>query len=116
RELANFALTVLNPVANDDLPTLKKCLDDPDLNVQDAAAICLGTIHQQPVRVIPVLSQLVAEHRNGQEARVDALWSLGRFGGQAKTAVPTLIELVEDHEEYIRFAATNALKAIDEFN
>ena len=44
---------------------------------------------------------------------LDAIESIGKFGAQAKPAVPMLIELLNDPQPAIRAAAANALKAID---
>ena len=49
RYVSVFALRCLGPVASDALPSLIKCLDDPEFTVQDDAVMAPGTIrHEYP--------------------------------------------------------------------
>ena len=113
RYVSVFALRCLGPVASDALPSLIKCLDDPEFTVQDDAVMGLGTIHQEAERVVPILIQFIEKHRTDQILYRDAIDSLRMFGAQAKPAVPTLVGLLDSREENIRSAATSALKQID---
>jgi hypothetical protein len=116
RYAAVFALRSLGPVAGDALPSLIKCLKDPDFRVQSDAILGLGEIHQEPERVIPILVKLLDEPQNPQHSEIirsDAIWSLRHFGALAKPALPSLLRLLDDAHENIRYDATNALKAID---
>jgi HEAT repeat protein len=42
-----------------------------------------------------------------------AISSLGRFGVDASTAIPAIVRLLQDPDEYVRRFATNALCDIE---
>ena len=113
RYLSVFALRSLGPVAKDALPHLIRCLDDPEFIIRDDAVTAMGTIHEKPEQVIPILTNFLQKWHSRTILCVDATIALGKFEAQARTAVPTILELLNDNEANIRVAATNALKQID---
>lgn len=113
RYLSVFTLRCLGPVAADALPSLIICLNDPEFTVRDDAVSALGTIHEQPERVVPILTDFLQKNRADGILCVEAIGSLAKFGVEAKPAVPILLELLNDKEPQIRSAATNALTQIN---
>jgi HEAT repeat protein len=89
------------------------CLDDPEFTVRDDAVMAMGTIHEQPERVIPTLIQFIKKYRTDRILCRDAIESLSTFGLQARPAQSVLLELLDSDEASIRFAATNALRQIN---
>jgi HEAT repeat protein len=93
-----------------------ECLKDPDVTIRGEAATGLGEIHQQPERSVSILMDFIEKYRTDRIhwfPSYDAITSLPKFGAQAKPAVPILIGLLNDPQQGIREAATNALKNID---
>jgi hypothetical protein len=116
RRVAVSALGQLGPTASAAWPVMVKYLNDPDETVRALAAMGLGEIHQEPEKSIRILMDFIEQYRTDRNYRFtsqDAILSLGKFGPQAKPAIPMLIGLLRDPQEYIRDAATNALKEID---
>ena len=113
RYLSVFTLRCLGPVAADALPSLIICLNDPEFTVRDDAVEALGTIHEQPERVVPILVEFLQKYRTDPILCDDAIGSLSRFGTQAKPAVPILMEFLKDKETSVRSQATNALMQIN---
>jgi hypothetical protein len=108
-----FALRCLGPVASNALPALLVCLKDPDATVRDDAVTALGEIHQQPERVIPILAQFLKTNRSNIFVHMDTLVALGKFGADAKPAVPAILDCVEDIDQDVKAAALQALSKID---
>ncbi len=117
RYAVGFTLEALAPVAgNDLLPFLKKCVEDPDVIVQSEAIRVLGQMRQESEQVIPLLLAILAKpsgQQGSMRIRADTLRALRQFGVDAKPAVPSLVELLNDADVDIRSAATNALRKID---
>ncbi|MGO8925638.1 MAG: HEAT repeat domain-containing protein [Limisphaerales bacterium] len=116
RLTAVLTLRSLDPVACDAVPALIKCLQDPDFTVRSDAIFGLGELHQDPDRVIPILVEFLDKPQNPQQSvalRDRALGSLRQFGPQAKSAIPSLLRLLNDEHEILRWEATNALRVID---
>jgi hypothetical protein len=113
RYLTVFALRSLGPVASEALPSLIKCLDDPDFTIRDDAIASLGTIHEQPGRIVPIITNFLEKNRSNLILRGDAIRSLGSFGADAKAAVPMISGFLNDNNEEVRSEASNALGRID---
>ncbi|HEV7927369.1 MAG TPA: HEAT repeat domain-containing protein [Verrucomicrobiae bacterium] len=116
RRLAIFVLSRLGPTASEALPEFIKCLNDPDEPTRDIAATGLGEIHQVPEKSVPILMDFFEKfHKDAyhEMSSHEAIRSIGRFGAQAKPAIPMLIGLLNDPVSDIRDAATNALRCID---
>lgn len=112
---AVFALGCLGPAASEALPEVIGCLNDQSEMIRIQAVIGLGKIHQKPEKTAPILINFIKKYRIDREWRPSlfAIQSLGKFGAQAKPAVPILLELLNDPRTVISDAATNALRDID---
>jgi HEAT repeat protein len=81
------------------------------------AIVNLGDIHVEPDRAVPLLINSL--HDPIPHIPPNAVVALGRFGPEAKLAVPALVEFLNTYTgnspfQYVaRSYATNALKAID---
>ena len=116
RHAALFALRYLGPEAADTQQWLIECLKDPRFTMQGDAKLVLSELRQNPERAIPILVKFLDESQNAQDSLMicaNAIWLLGQFGPEAKPAVPSLLRLLDDAHEGIRFYATNALNQID---
>jgi HEAT repeat len=101
-----FALDELGSLAADALPYMVKCLKPDEFH----------SIHMEPERAIPVLVRLLDESQNephSERIRGNAISGLRQFRALAKPAVPSLLRLLNDANEDIRWQATNALLDID---
>jgi len=92
------------------IPDLLRCLDDPDPGVREGAAIALGDMQKQPDRVVPRLMERLAD--TNSTVRADAALAIGLFEAQARMAVPKLIELQDDVSEEVRQKAAAAVKKV----
>jgi len=116
RYLAIFALRCLAPIASEALPEMIACLNDPDFTIRSEAAMALGDVHQEPEKLVRILMDFLEKYRADRInwfPSYDAIRSLAKFGTQAKSAVPLLVELLNDPQQGIREAATNSLREID---
>jgi HEAT repeat protein len=116
RHLAIFALRCLGPIASEALPEMFVCLNDPDFTIRSEAATAVGEIHQESEKSVRILIDFIEKYRADRINWFpidDAIRSLAKFGAQAKPAAPSLVELLDDPEQGIRGAATNALREID---
>lgn len=96
--------------AEDAIPDLLQCLDDPEPAVRGAAAITLGDMRKQPDRVVPKLVERLSD--TNSSVRVDAVIALGLFESRARVAIPKLTELQNDPDAEVRQKATAALKEV----
>jgi HEAT repeat protein len=87
---------------------LIESLKKPQLDVW--AADILGRLGLEPDLSIPALAECLRSPNRG--LRIMALYSLEKFGGSAKGAVPTLLKTIDDPEVKVRMEATNALEKI----
>jgi hypothetical protein len=86
-------------------------LKDSDTMVRQQAAASLNIFTNEPALVIPGLIQLL--HDPEEPSRAIAIFSLGTFGPQAKSAVPAILKGLQSTNLAARQNATNALKQID---
>ena len=113
---AVFALGGLGSIAGDAIVPLVERLNDRDFMVRNTAIMAVGRIRKDPERVIPGLIKILEKPRTPNETfsfQYNALWSLQKFGAEAKPANTALLPYLNDTEEVLRSAATNALKAIN---
>jgi HEAT repeat protein len=96
--------------AEEAIPGLLRCLDDPEPAVRGEAAFALGDMRKQPDRVVPKLMERLAD--TNSSVRADAAVALGLFGAQARMAVPKLMELQNDSSIEVRQQAIAALKKV----
>jgi len=102
---AAWTLGDIGPEAKDAIPTLINLLEDEDILVRVYAAEALYKI--DPERCVTTLIALL-EHGDG-EIRSSAADALGMIGPEAKDAIPALINLLEDEDEFVRLSTTVAL-------
>ena len=108
--LAAFAIVDLGTNATPAIAVFLHDLGSSSDLVRERAAEALGNLHLQPDIVVPALKHLLTDH--SLMARCAALSSLGRFGLDAGTAMPGIVLLLNDPEEYVRKLATNAVCSI----
>lgn len=113
RYLAFFTLRCLGPVAKEALPLMIAHLDDPEFTVQDEAVMALGTIHEEPDQVVPIIMHFLEKNHGNAILCQEAIDALGKFGAKATPAVPMLVGLLDNEHAETRSWATNALKLID---
>jgi hypothetical protein len=106
---AAFCLCRIGPAAEEAVPALLRCLGDSA--TRDNAFAALRSISAKPDVVVPVLIGHLGSPAMDQQAW--ALKCLGEFGADAKTALPAVLTLLDDHQLYVRQTATNALRKID---
>jgi hypothetical protein len=92
RYLTVFTIRCLGPIARDALPSVIKCLNDPDFTIRSDASAALGTIHEDPKHVVPILLDFLEKNRDNPILRDGTEFSLGQFGPQAESAVPALLK------------------------
>jgi hypothetical protein len=90
------------------VPDLMRCLDEPE--IAWGAARALGNAQLAPEVVVPALTN--AMRFNDMLTRVIVAETLGRFREQARAAIPVLVPVLNDSDDRIRLAATNALMRI----
>jgi HEAT repeats/HEAT repeat len=104
------ALGYIGPPAKEAAPSLLGWATNADARVCVGAMYALARIHEEPNRVVPVLTD--ALHSTAAVVRMNAVSALQLLGPDAKAAVPALVELFNDSRAEVRENATNALKAI----
>ena len=114
--LAIFAVYCLSGTA--DLGTnrltaaalLIECLQEKDLDLTRYAAEAIGWHRLDAANSVPLLEKLL--HHSNRAIRFAAAGGLGRFGEQAQTAVPQLLEALKDPTPQVSLEASNALHRI----
>jgi HEAT repeat protein len=88
---------------------LIEALHDPDDQVREHAADSLGSIGQSPELAVPALVRLL---KDDSLSRNSSLRALIKFGPAARTAAPTLIDLLKRDDAYLPWYAAQVLGAI----
>jgi HEAT repeat protein len=114
RYIAVFALRTLGPAAEPAIPFYLQCLTNKDNTIRNEAAVGLARIpHRRETTLPAILKYLESiENSDGWEL-YSAIELLGRFGTNAKPAVPRLLSLLNDSNPRVREAVTNSLLWID---
>ena len=108
--------------AESETTRLFAAFEDPDASVRSAAAIALisiepqnaSTIDKAMPRLIDALIGLkIAAPNNPLNFRYPAIKALKPCGIRARSAVPALLECLNDRERFVQDAAAQCLKAID---
>jgi hypothetical protein len=81
-----------------------------DRLVQARAKLALGNIHSQPGIAVPALVGILSQRNGSMHLTVQAL---GKFGSDAKEAIPALRLLLDNPNFNIRSSASNALQEIE---
>jgi HEAT repeat protein len=92
RRFSAQALGEVGPDARDAVPALKGSLGDPKKEVVEAAATALGKLGSEG---ITALTDVVQNKKQDVEVRRSAVAALGLAGGNAKDAVPVLIDVLK---------------------
>jgi HEAT repeats len=106
---AAYSIHVLGEAARPAVPLLIGHLQDPDVGV--GAAATLGLLKMEPALVVPALGENL--QNSNYSARCWAAMALRHFGGEARSAVPALLQTLRDTNFVVRQEVTNALLAID---
>ncbi|MGZ8899054.1 MAG: HEAT repeat domain-containing protein, partial [Limisphaerales bacterium] len=91
RAAAFMALARFGDATPQVLGVLHPGLEDPEPVVQLQAAKSLWALHQDPARLIPVLTRIL-----GTSERWQAAYALGEMGACASAAVPALAQLLRE--------------------
>jgi hypothetical protein len=113
RDLAAYVFANMNsPGTNAEpaVPILLKSLDDPDIDLAEAAALALGQLLLHTNQVVPALASKLTGPASRLKAQ--AAMSLAAYGQAASSATPLLLRALSDNDPDVRYAATNALSAI----
>ena len=114
RYIAVFALRTLGPAAEDAIPFYIQCLTNKDNTIRNEAAVGLALVpHRRETTLPPFLKYLESIESSGGWELYSAIGLLGRFGTNAKPAVPRLLSLLNDSNPNVREAVTNSLLWID---
>ena len=116
RGTAAYALADMGKTAQEAIPPLTHTAQDASEWVRRHATEALGLIGQQVADEMD-LSETVQVLTNGLGddyywVRDNAARSLAKLGTRAESAIPTLVEQLEDENRYVRFHAALALKQI----
>ena len=105
-------LSQMGPASRPAIPSLLRAVTNADYDVRWTATFALGQIHAEPELVVPVLINALHDPVPGM--RGYAMSALKAFRGEARQAVPALVESLEtEQNEYGKRDAQEALKAID---
>ena len=107
RLAAVAALAIMGPKATSAVPVLGKALRDTSSGVSMRAAMALGRIGPPAV---PELTKALKD--NHDQTRQSAIYGLSLAGADAHTAVPSLIEALQEPNPEIRDRAFDALSQI----
>jgi hypothetical protein len=110
RELQTVVMGALRQLGTNGsvvIPVLIEQLRDKDAEVVATAASLLGEVRDEPDLEIPALVRTI--DIPVRQVRCSAIYALGRFGNQARLAVPSLLIALNDQEARVRETATNAI-------
>jgi HEAT repeat protein len=107
---AALAIVNLGTNASPAIPIFLRDLQSPNHFVRERAADALGNLHIEPAVVIPALTNLFTDL--SQSAVCISLTSLGQFESAARPATPAILVMLQDPNENVRMAATNAIMKI----
>lgn len=109
-------IVTLDQEAKIAVPALLKLLRNKADPARGQAALTLGVLGVQAVIVVPELIATLQDANNSDEgvsAAIAAASALGRFGHEAKDAVPALVMAMKNPSPGLQDAAAKALKKID---
>ena len=86
------------------------CLQEKDPELVAGIARDLGALKQEPEIAVPALTKKLQDFAG--YVRFNAAWSLGEFGSAARSAMPALVDMLNDPDIHGRKVATNAIKKI----
>ena len=110
---AAMSLGMIGQPAEAAVPALLERVDDHYTIVQIFSIAALGEIHADASTVVPGLTnKLVTTSKNGL-TETFVMEALGKFGEEAKGALPVITSQLNSTYPEARMSATNALKLID---
>src|SRR5262249_15617128 len=102
--------------ANGAIPDLLKLLNSPPAGdaeevdrLVSVAAWALGRVDTKGVVAIDALTKLLKKKQTGLKARWKASEALGDFGPLARTAIPTLVKVMEDADASREYELKNCV-------
>jgi HEAT repeat protein len=109
RWYATLALARIGPGARDAIPPLMSLLEERSQYeyVRAGAALALGSIHEDPQRVVPLLAETLESDL--ASVRRHSARALGRFGSQAEPAVPRMLAQLRRDDLIFRIDLAEAL-------
>lgn len=110
QRLAFICLETIGPPAQEAVPDVIAFISHTNSFLSFSAKEALGKICSQPQLSVPALTANLATHDPSVRA---TLMALGKFGADAKEAIPAILPLLSDNDRIIRIDATNTLKTID---
>ncbi len=105
-----WALGAIGPPAAKAVPLLLRASTETNYTRRNAI-YALGKIHAEPELVVPALTNLLTNP--DRDVRASTISSLELFGSGAKSAVPVLIQSLNDPNPPVRKLARSALQKID---
>jgi len=93
------------------IPVLKEAITNSDARNRHWAAVYLHRIDSTDAGVLPVFIGSLTNDDSG--IRISAAYSLRPYGGEAKAAVPALLNLLHDSDAEVRKAVRAVLGKID---
>ena len=141
REFAIKAIGKMNPAWEGVSATIRRGLRDEDISVRRASASIFSTMNPVPAAVLFTLAETLGDkdsllrslvrstfidlgpigvnalaqtcQSENEELRCSAVTTLGTIGCEAKRALPTLKEMLNDENEKVRSAAEESIKLIN---
>ena len=110
RRYSAYARSLLGPLSVDAIPKLAERLQDEHMGYMAARA--LGDIGPAASDAIPQIIE--ALRKDSTLSRMEFAIALGKFGAEAKEAVPDLRSLLQDPDENVQGAAAKALQRIEQ--
>jgi len=105
------AVKVLTTIGPDTIQSLKSALTSESEAARLSAIATLGTIARQSNEVVPLLIARLDEPND--PIRMTTAWALGRFGVEARMALPKLSAMTNDSCYSVREQAVRAIQRID---
>jgi HEAT repeat protein len=102
------ALAEIGPDAALGLPVALEALKSPDLTIRQGALDLLLRLDPKHKDLLPAALELL----KNASARQGALAFLGRMGEGAARAVPQMVEVLKDPNDYVRRQAADALRQV----
>ena len=84
-------------------------LRDNSRGVRDAARFAIEALQTNVDGIVTELVKLLADREADSRARAAAADSLGSLGGQAREALPVLVEVISESDQLVRAAAVDSL-------
>jgi HEAT repeat protein len=93
-------------------PALADALVEGDPHVRSVAAKALGQIGPAAKAAVPKLNTILNSKLTNSSGRIEALQALARMGAEARPVHETLVSLLKDQDEHVRWLAAKVLGKI----